>query len=167
MTDFIYAIGEKCIGCRTCEVACALTHADSEPMSPNAFFPRLRVIKNHQITLPVMCHQCENAPCVAVCPTAALVQGKNCVTLDEPSCIGCKNCVMACPFGVIEIAAHMLKQSVTIVKCDLCSEVADEPVCISVCPTAALEIRGSEMIQRQANLRRQSTALQSFHSSLK
>ena len=51
--------------------------------------------------LPTMCQQCENAPCVSVCPTGASYRdGNNVVLVDKEKCIGCKYCMMACPYGV-------------------------------------------------------------------
>ena len=68
MTHFILASSQACIGCRTCEVACALEHVAEGA----EFHPRLKVMRLDTLSVPVMCHQCENAPCVGVCPTAAL-----------------------------------------------------------------------------------------------
>ncbi len=71
MTSFIVASPQACIGCRTCEVACALEH-----VAPGAeFHPRLKVMRLDDLSVPVMCHQCENAPCVGACPTGALSMG--------------------------------------------------------------------------------------------
>ncbi len=60
MTSFIMANPASCIGCRTCEIACALEHATESA----AFAPRLTVLRLDTLSVPVMCHQCENAPCV-------------------------------------------------------------------------------------------------------
>ncbi|VDR26885.1 Electron transport protein hydN [Raoultella terrigena] len=58
MTRFIIASAEACIGCRTCEVACALEHSASAAM----FQPRLKVQRLDSLSVPVMCHQCEKRP---------------------------------------------------------------------------------------------------------
>ena len=71
MTSFILADSETCIGCRTCEAACALEH--STESSP--FAPRLTVLRLDTLSIPAVCHQCENAPCVVACPVGALVIG--------------------------------------------------------------------------------------------
>lgn len=162
MTEFIQVNPERCIGCRTCEIACSLAHSDSD----GQFRPRLQVIKASASTQPVMCHQCENAPCVAACPVRALVQSERCVQLDASLCIGCKNCVMACPFGVIDIALTP-ETTIHIVKCDLCQHHESGPECVRVCPTAALAKNDSDSVKQQATLRRRSTALQSGYISLK
>ncbi|TNV21942.1 4Fe-4S dicluster domain-containing protein [Buttiauxella sp. B2] len=166
MTQFIHVNHERCIGCRTCEIACVQAHADNKSSNDSHFHPRLRVLKLHSSTQPVMCHQCENAPCVAACPVQALVQEENCVAIYESLCIGCKNCVMACPFGVIDIGL-VPGQYLQIVKCDLCQQQESGPECVRVCPTEALEIKDSEGVKQQASLRRQAAALQSAYSSLK
>ena len=140
MTSFIVASPQACIGCRTCEVACALEH-----VAPGAEFnPRLRVMRLDTLSVPVMCHQCENAPCVGACPVAALTMGAERVEADASRCIGCQSCVVACPFGAITIETHA-GVSPVIVKCDLCGDRERGPACIDVCPTAAL----SKMTERQ------------------
>lgn len=66
MNAFIMADATKCIGCRTCEVACVVAHQqnqDCASVSSSAFIPRIRVIKDDAFTTAVACHQCEDAPC--------------------------------------------------------------------------------------------------------
>lgn len=133
MTSFIVASPQACIGCRTCEVACALEH-----VAPGAEFnPRLKVMRLDELSVPVMCHQCENAPCVGACPTGALSMSAERVEADASRCIGCQSCAVACPFGAIAIEAGAGAAPV-IVKCDLCHERDLGPACVDVCPTAAL-----------------------------
>lgn len=129
MTSFILADSETCIGCRTCEVACALEH--STESSP--FAPRLTVLRLDTLSVPAVCHQCENAPCVVACPVGALVIGNERVEADSSACIGCQSCVVACPFGAISIGT-----ATEIVKCDLCDGRESGPACADVCPTSAL-----------------------------
>ena len=150
MTRFIVASSQACIGCRTCEVACALEH-----VAPGAeFHPRLKVMRLDELSVPVMCHQCENAPCVGACPTGALSMGAEKVEADGGRCIGCQSCVVACPFGAITIE---VKAGVTpvIVTCDLCGTRERGPACVDVCPTAALSIMTEEQLsalQKQRNI---------------
>ena len=117
MTHFILASSQACIGCRTCEVACALEHVAEGA----EFHPRLKVMRLDTLSVPVMCHQCENAPCVGVCPTGALAMGAERVEADAERCIGCQSCVVACPFGAITIETSAAHPPV-IVKCDLCEQ---------------------------------------------
>ena len=133
MTSFIVASPHACIGCRTCEVACALEHVTAGA----EFNPRLRVMRLDSLSVPVMCHQCENAPCVEACPCGALAMGSARVEADASRCIGCQSCVVACPFGAITIETRV-GQAPVIVKCDLCGERERGPACVDVCPTAAL-----------------------------
>ena len=53
--------------------------------------------------MTVQCHQCENAPCVKVCPVGALEKGTDSILMHEERCIGCKQCTMVCPFGAIQM----------------------------------------------------------------
>ena len=153
MNRFVIAEPSKCIGCRTCEVACALAHpigdGTAQVLSPENFKPRLHLVKDLKITAPVQCRQCENAPCVNACPTGALVYRAGTVQLLEARCIGCQTCVLACPFGVIEVIRVPVTQqklgspstrtTVSVAhKCDLCIDVPSGPACITVCPTNAL-----------------------------
>ncbi|WP_447855663.1 4Fe-4S dicluster domain-containing protein [Enterobacter sp. WI-ESBL-E8] len=145
MTSFIMANPASCIGCRTCEIACALEHATEHA----AFAPRLTVLRLNTLSVPVMCHQCENAPCVGACPVGALTMGDERVEADAARCIGCQSCVVACPFGVITVEVAK-NQAVTIVKCDLCYGRERGPACIDVCPTAALsKITGEALAEMQ------------------
>lgn len=153
MTSFIMANPASCIGCRTCEIACALEHATESA----AFAPRLTVLRLDTLSVPVMCHQCENAPCVGACPVGALSMGDERVEADDSRCIGCQSCVVACPFGVINIASAK-NQSTTIVKCDLCHGRERGPACIDVCPTSALSKITAETLAEMQKQRKITTA---------
>lgn len=85
MNRFVIAEPDKCIGCRTCEVACVLAHPTGaeNDLTPENFRPRLRLVKGLKLTAPVQCRQCENAPCVNVCPTNALVYSADTVQLIQ------------------------------------------------------------------------------------
>lgn len=141
MNDFVIADPDKCIGCRTCEIACVLAHCDEGGLSgltPEKFTSRLHVVETANITVPVQCRQCENAPCVQACPKNALQQGRHCVEIYENECIGCKACMLACPYGAIEIKKAEAGDAVQVIKCDLCKGQEKGPACIDVCPTKAL-----------------------------
>ena len=124
-------------------------------MAPGAeFHPRLKVMRLDELSVPVMCHQCENAPCVGACPTGALSMGAEKVEADGGRCIGCQSCVVACPFGAITIEVEAGVTPV-IVKCDLCGNRERGPACVDVCPTAALSIMTEEQLsalQKQRNI---------------
>lgn len=168
--SFIVASPEKCIGCHTCEVACAVVHVGGVAQTAHHYFPRLRVIKLSNISVPVMCRQCENAPCVAVCPTGALYRKGEEVGAISQSCIDCKSCVVACPFGAIEIVSQPdqgLQGNPLIIKCDLCSGQQSGPACVSVCPTDALAIVTAAGLGLQQQKKQQKAAISSRLSGLR
>jgi len=78
MNDFVIADTGKCIGCRTCEIACVLAHQSSPDLAaltPENFTARLSLVQTARVTAPIQCHQCEDAPCVKACVRGALRQG--------------------------------------------------------------------------------------------
>jgi len=145
---------EKCMACRGCEIACALVHSKSQVLEeavtespkPQA---RVKVEGAGDFAVPMQCRHCEDAPCVAVCPTNAIHRHtpNDPVLIDCDKCIGCKYCLMACPFGVIELT----RDGKAVAKCDLCLErtkVGEEPACVLACPTKALKFEEiSEMLK--------------------
>ncbi|MHC1711260.1 MAG: 4Fe-4S dicluster domain-containing protein [Solidesulfovibrio sp.] len=161
MNSFLVANPSRCIGCRTCEIACVLAHSAEDALVTGAidhdFNPRLRVIKTATVSAPVQCRHCEDAPCANVCPTKAIVSRGNTIQVVPEACIGCKSCMMACPFGVMDIVPQMLgnervvqsglkivdedgghtKDKLVALKCDLCVHRVDGPACAGVCPTDA------------------------------
>lgn len=123
---------EKCTGCRLCEMVCSVEHAGVNSPSRS----RIHVIKWQWegFELPMLCQQCEEAPCVAVCPKDALSLDSSLsrVVLDYDLCIGCKMCVVACPFGGIGIDTAVRQ----VIKCDLCD---GDPSCARHCDPGALQ----------------------------
>jgi len=124
-----------CIGCHSCEVACKQEHG-------LGVGPRLvRVIEKSPDFIPVYCHHCAKAPCKESCPVGAITRDeKGIVLIDKELCIGCRDCIEQCPFGVMQYDYH---QELAI-KCDLCIErlVNDkQPACMSVCPTGCIHFR--------------------------
>jgi carbon-monoxide dehydrogenase iron sulfur subunit len=131
---------DRCTGCRTCEVACAVEHSVSKSLFSAIFetpIPRKRLYIEaaEGYNVPLLCRHCEDAPCVRACLTGALSQDAltRVVSHDADKCIGCWMCTMVCPYGVI----GRLKEQRVAVKCDRCPD-RDEPACVISCPTRAL-----------------------------
>lgn len=101
MNRFIIAEPKLCIGCNTCMAACTQVHKKVGLVDP----PRLVVTRDDNGTAPVLCRHCEDAPCAKVCPVNAITFTKRSVRINESTCIGCKLCGIACPFGAISPAA--------------------------------------------------------------
>ena len=171
MNRFVIANPDKCIGCRTCEVACVLGHPTGaeNDLTPENFHPRLKVIKGLEMSAPVQCHHCENAPCVRVCPTNALVYREGTVQIVAERCIGCQSCVLACPFGAMQVVTKPIKQAnlgpLTVKgtvrvahKCDLCIDVPEGPQCVKVCPTKALQLIDISAIEARTKEKQEKSA---------
>ncbi|TQI78790.1 glutamate synthase small subunit-like protein [Serratia fonticola] len=146
MNKFVIADASACIGCHACEVACVMAHHQgSYPQQREQFYPCITVLKTAALHSAVLCHHCEEAPCVTVCPTQALLRADDSIHLDQTKCIGCKNCITACPFGAI----NMIEQNGGAVahKCDLCSGLSQQ-ACVNACPTQALHLMDNVALQQ-------------------
>lgn len=139
MNRFMMANSQQCIGCRACEVACVMAHNDEQhALTPEQFTPRITVIKHQQQRNVVTCHHCEDAPCARSCPNGAISRVNDSVQVNQQLCIGCKSCVIACPFGTLQVLITPTGKA-TAHKCDLCLERRDGPACAQNCPTHALQ----------------------------
>ena len=123
---------EKCTGCRFCETACAV---NKEGVA-NPARARISVVKWEMegSAIPMVCQQCQDAPCVTVCPVKSLSRDEDLgrVAIDYDLCIGCKFCVAVCPFGGMGVDTIARR----VVKCDLCD---GDPACVKFCSTGALQ----------------------------
>lgn len=153
MNQFIIADSQACIGCRACEVACVLSHNEQCYPSKEQFTPRIHVIRQNGRHSAVLCRQCEDAPCLQVCPTNAFVRRNDSIQLLEERCIGCKTCAVACPFGAIDIVQHesypltgLPAAAAVAHKCDLCNDSPDGQACVNACPTQALHLITDQVI---------------------
>lgn len=130
----------RCIGCLNCELACA-------SRDWTEYFPAPSKIKliffREGGQVPVACFQCDLAPCLAVCRTKALFRNDTTgvVDVDPERCIGCRMCVMACPFGNVAYSPAGRRA----VKCDQCQ---GEPRCAAACPSKAIEYVADEEAAR-------------------
>ncbi len=130
----------RCIGCHACTTACK--SENEVPLSVNRTYvksvdvgtwPTTR--RSFQVT---RCNQCEDAPCVTACPTAAMHRRPDgIVDFDKRVCIGCKACIAACPYDAIFINPEDHSAE----KCNFCAHRIDvglEPACVVVCPAEAI-----------------------------
>jgi len=130
----------KCIGCHACSVACKAENR--VPLGvfrtwvrcvDAGQFPDTR--RYFQVT---RCNHCDNPPCVAVCPVAAMYRRRDGIVDFDPSrCIGCKACMQACPYDAIYIDP----ERATAAKCHFCAhrvEAGMQPACVVACPEQAI-----------------------------
>ena len=138
MAHYGFAIDlRKCIGCHACTIACKSEH--DIPVGSNRCWvktvERGSFPQTQRLFLPVLCNQCEDAPCMEICPTSALFRRRDgIVDLAGDSCIGCRACMAACPYDQLFIDPNTR----TAEKCNFCANRVEnklEPACVSVCPT--------------------------------
>ncbi|OAE39030.1 oxidoreductase FeS-binding subunit [Enterobacter cloacae] len=171
MNRFIMANGQECIGCRACEVACVMAHnGEQHVLSERHFHPRITVLTSATRTSPVTCHHCENAPCAQSCPNGAITQHSDSVQVNQQKCIGCKACVVACPFGTMDLLVTPLENDrvkASAHKCDLCLERPQGPACVENCPANVLTLATPAVLDNLAKSRRERSArldAQPWHS---
>lgn len=111
---------DRCVDCELCKEACVKTNKVPdygyrttilEKVSPNA-------VGNKREFIPVLCNQCNNPPCVRACPTKATYkdQKNGIVQMEDKRCLGCKSCVLACPYN----ARYFNEEKHAIDKCNFC-----------------------------------------------
>jgi len=135
--DSLFVIDQsRCIGCESCVQACgecgthrgtSLIHLDTIDRAESTQ------------TAPMVCMHCDDPTCAEVCPADAIKQNEDGVVQSslKPRCIGCSNCVLACPFGVPKYMSSIDQM----MKCDMCydrTSVGLKPMCATVCPSEAL-----------------------------
>src|SRR6478672_5635833 len=167
-----------CIGCKACEVAChqwnqlPATDGGQRELSGNSYdntrelsaldWRHVRFVEQFDLTdakrdggrwlmMSDTCKHCVQAGCLEVCPTGAIIRTEfDTVVIQSDVCNGCRDCIGACPFGVIEINPV----SGTAQKCTLCYDrmkVGLEPACSKACPTDSIQFGPiSELRERAA-----------------
>ena len=131
---------DRCIDCEKCMKACIETNHVPD------YGWRTRILKRELPAaldqkwefIPILCNQCNNPPCVRTCPTTATFKDKTngIVQMNNKKCIGCKSCIMACPYD----ARYYNEEKGAIDKCDFCfesrlSKGIHTPVCVEACPS--------------------------------
>lgn len=154
---------KRCIGCYGCQIACKAEHATP----PGIFYARVfkqeigKYPNVRRLSLPLLCMHCADPPCLHVCPTGATAKREEdggVVVIDKDKCVGCRYCMMACPYGARYFHAkereYFPGQGLTpyeewgykdhppgvVEKCDFCVERVEKglmPACVANCPTKA------------------------------
>ncbi|MGD2184577.1 MAG: 4Fe-4S dicluster domain-containing protein [Desulfobacterales bacterium] len=123
---------DKCTGCRNCELVCSAKHYGVS----NPSLARIQIVKweNTGVYIPMSCQQCEDAPCMTVCPKDAIYHDEklDSVSINHDLCIGCRMCVSACPFGAMRWNSKRSR----VFKCNLCQ---GDPQCVRFCYTKAVD----------------------------
>lgn len=132
MQKIIVADAARCTGCRTCEMVCSVVKMGMV----NPARARVHVVRldEHVLEIPIMCQQCESAPCMNSCPVKAIERDDKLGVLktNYDRCIGCRTCMMVCPFGATGYDPVVRK----VFKCDQCD---GDPTCVKFCETKALQ----------------------------
>ena len=139
-----------CVGCKTCQIACK----DQHGLPVGILWRRVMEYgggnweQKEDILIPddvfsyfvtVSCNHCRKPLCIENCPTGALYKREEdgLVLVDEASCIGCWDCISACPYGAIQAD----EEKMCISKCTFCHDLLENgknPVCVDACPMRAL-----------------------------
>ncbi|MHB1312739.1 MAG: 4Fe-4S dicluster domain-containing protein [Gemmatimonadaceae bacterium] len=165
-----------CIGCRNCEWACKSAHGMETPpleayedRTPMDKMRRpddtaLTVVNRYDnpkdpdlpFTVKVQCMHCDHPACVSACIVGAISKEENgSVQWDTDKCIGCRYCMVACPFQIPAFEYHRALNP-RIMKCDFCQERRKEgliPACVASCPVEAITYGPREQLVRVARER--------------
>jgi anaerobic carbon-monoxide dehydrogenase iron sulfur subunit len=137
----------KCVGCKSCELACSFKHTGEFAPSRSRIFNE--VFSEEAKFITVTCMQCDDPWCMKACPKGAIAKDSTsgAVSVDNLKCVGCRTCVSACPFGMIKYIPETGKAD----KCDLCQ--GDSPECVTFCPTQCLKYSEEDAPLREKVLR--------------
>jgi len=160
----------KCINCESCVVACRLYNGlEKSPIESDSHdeiltAQRWTVVQNRHVKkngAPIrrfvkrQCFHCLEPACASACFTKAMQKTpEGPVVYNEDICVGCRYCMIACPFGVLKFEWN--KPFPRVLKCQMClSRIAGNqmPACVSVCPTGALTFGDRDDLLREAKKR--------------
>lgn len=163
----------KCTGCRGCQVACKQWNGlsaeltgfsgsyENPPRVGGDTWTKIRFFEQEDdgkvrfLFRKAQCMHCTNASCVAVCAAGAVSKNdRGVVIIDQDRCIGCKNCVVACPFHSVGYSV----ETGTSRKCRLCYDRIEngmDPACAKACPSGAITIGNRAKILTQAKQKAQ------------
>lgn len=145
-----------CIGCEACAAACKEKNNLPATVDPKLTAYTWTIVEQRNTAfIRRMCMHCESPTCASVCPVEAFRKEPNGPVLyDASRCIGCRYCIMACPFGVPK---YQWDRTVPIVqKCTMCPDriaAGKAPACAAVCPTGATMFGDRDELIREARTR--------------
>ncbi len=132
---------KKCSGCKACQIACK----DMHNLEIGVLYRQVRAYETGRYPAPgffhysAACNHCGTPACVVSCPNGSLEKlADGTVQIDLELCIGCKQCIDACPYGVPQYRESDMKVG----KCDACSELREQglnPACVDACNMRVLE----------------------------
>jgi len=163
----VFVNPERCVGCKQCEIACAVEHSRSKNLYQAVFEQpkpqsRMHVVPGLYLStsFPNKCRHCDPAPCVSVCPTGAISRDAELgtVVIDGYKCITCAMCAMVCPFDVLTFyPSTTIKLDKTVaIKCDHCPDRQSQgrvPACVETCKTGALVFGDINELVKDSSLR--------------
>lgn len=137
-----YVNQNQCIGCKACAVACKVKNSLTPGLQWRTV-DSFETEKNGRVVerwLSHSCHHCEYPACESVCPVKAYTKREEdgIVVQHHQLCIGCRQCIAACPYN----APHYDRKTNKVSKCDLCADLLDQgenPACVRGCPVQCLE----------------------------
>jgi protein NrfC len=133
---------DRCVDCERCVEACAATNGVPSYGYRTRILERdvPEAIGQKREFIPVLCNQCNNPPCTRACPTSATYKDKTTgiVLIDQSRCIGCKTCMLACPYN----ARYLKAETRAVDKCNFCwdtrlSKGETLTACAAACPAGA------------------------------
>ena len=154
----------QCIGCLSCEGACAeknkLTYDDAiakeKKTSDHKYtYVAVKSVKGEDKFMRRMCMHCNDPSCVSACPVGALAKTKEGpVTYNEDKCMGCRYCMVACPYGIPKYEWSKALPGVR--KCILCPDrvvAGKQTACAEICPTGATKFGDRDELLAEARKR--------------
>jgi len=144
----------RCIGCRSCEIACATEHDlpvpdvegdDSLALARKTSVTQRTVVNRYdtdrgEVFVKTQCMHCWQPACAAACLTNAMHKQRNGpVAWDSSKCMGCRYCMISCPFDIPKFEYNEWNPKIQ--KCDMCADrlaAGEKPACVAACPTDAL-----------------------------
>ncbi|TYB32704.1 MAG: 4Fe-4S dicluster domain-containing protein [Flexistipes sinusarabici] len=150
---------ERCVGCKACEIACAVEHHPEKSLyalvGDSKVFSNVRVVAVDYINFASSCRHCDPAYCMDACPSGAIQRDEetDAVIVDPYMCKACAMCAMTCPFDAITFKEthYSAFNRDYAVKCDFCVDRVKNgelPACVESCKTNALVFQEADEFVR-------------------